>query len=337
MRYKLLGRSGLRVSEIALGTLNFGETKDWGVSAEDAARLLGIFADHGGTFIDTAPNYAAGAAETIVGKAIAENRDRFVVATKYTASNNGHVLAGGNSTRTMIQSIEASLKRLGTEHIDLLWLHFWDGTTPIEEILRGFDALYAAGKVRYVGLSDVPAWIASRAVTMAELRGWLRPVAVQVEYSLAARDAEREFLPMADALDLGVVGWGALAAGALSGGANPMRRKADKVPSSIRQTVDRVEEILSGSDTDLPAAALQWILQAEHAQSVVPLIGARQPVHLTQTLSAVHQDLDAELIKNLTEATAPVLGFPHNLLASSYLQRFAMGKDNEFRPYRPRA
>lgn len=337
MKYQLLGHSGLRVSDIALGTLNFGETKDWGVDRHEALEVLRTFADHGGTLIDTAPNYAKGEAETIVGEFIADQREQFVVSTKYTASPDPHVLAGGNSARTMINSVDASLKRLGTDYVDMFWLHFWDGTTPMDEILKAFEALVSNGKVRYVGFSDVPAWLVSRAVTMSEFRGWARPVAVQVEYSLAARGVEREFLPMASALDLGIVGWGALAAGALSGGASPRRRKADKVPAAIQKTVETVSAIADEAGLSLPEIALRWLTARNAGAGVIPLVGARTVGQLKETLTAADGDLPPEIIETLNRESAPELGFPHDLIASPYLRRFAFGKNTEFRPFRARA
>lgn len=337
MKYRLLGPSGLRVSEIALGTLNFGESKDWGVDVEGARAILGAFADRGGTLIDTAPNYAAGRAEEIVGDFIADRRDRFVVATKYTASGDPHVLAGGNSARTMIRSVEDSLRRLGTDHIDLFWLHFWDGTTPLAEILKGFEHLISAGKIRYAGFSDVPAWLVSRADILADLRGWARPVAVQVEYSLAARDAEREYLPMAQALDLGVVGWGPLAAGALCGGCDPRRRPKEKAPISVLEAAEKAAGIAAEAGLSPLEAALRWVLRPDRLAPVIPLIGARTQEQLTRTLDAAEGALDPKVAATLSKATAPSLGFPHDLISSSYLRRFALGKDTEIHPFRPRA
>ncbi|WP_341861305.1 aldo/keto reductase [Gymnodinialimonas sp. 57CJ19] len=337
MKYRLLGHSGLRVSELALGSLNFGEAKAWGADREASLAVLSRFAEAGGILIDSAPNYGNGAAEEIIGEFIAPRRDEVVVSTKYTASGSPHVLAGGNSARTMVASVERSLKRLKTDHIDLFWLHFWDGTTPLEEILKGFDALITSGKIRYIGFSDVPAWLVSRALTMSEFRGWARPAAVQVEYSLAAREAEREFLPMAAALDLGVVGWGALAAGALSGGSNPQRRPTDKVPSHIRKTAEAVSQIADEAGLSLRELALRWLLRSGQSAPVVPLIGARNEAQLSESLRAADGPLDEALADRLTEATAPRLGFPHDLIKSPYLRRFALGKDNEIHPFRPRA
>ena len=338
MRHKLLGRSGLRVSEIALGTLNFGETKDWGVAPDEAKAILAAFVERGGTLIDTAPNYAGGQAEQIVGDFARSQRDHVLLSTKYTASTDTHILAGGNSARTMIRSVEASLKRLQTDYIDLFWLHFWDGTTPLEEILRAFDMLVSSGKVRYVGLSDVPAWLVSRAVTLADMRGLARPVAVQVEYSLAARDAEREFLPMADALELGIVGWGAMAAGALCGGADPKRRPQEKVPSHIRAAVEKAKAFVDEAGIPLQALALRWLLRRSEMANVVPLIGSRSVAQLDAALQAADGELPASVSDALSRATAPRLGFPYDLIGSPYLQRFAKGTGTSLLPpVRPRA
>src|SRR5438105_4775598 len=193
MRYKLLGRSGLRVSELCLGTMTFGEDWGWGASKAESRKIFDAFAAAGGNFIDTSNNYTNGTAEKFVGEFVASERERFVIATKYTLSMRpDDPNAGGNQRKNMLQSVEGSLKRLGTDYIDLLYLHMWDRTTPVDEVMRSFDDLVRAGKVMYVGLSDTPAWIASAAETLAELRGWPRVTAVQAPYSLAGRSLERE-------------------------------------------------------------------------------------------------------------------------------------------------
>ncbi|NIJ09263.1 aryl-alcohol dehydrogenase-like predicted oxidoreductase [Sphingomonas vulcanisoli] len=323
MRHRLLGGSGLRVSELCLGTLTFGERKDWGADAEASRAILTRFADAGGTFIDTAPNYADSAAEEIVGAFVAGRRDDFVLATKFTASVNRHPLAGGNSRKAMLRSVEASLKRLGTDHIDLLWLHFWDGTTPIEEIARGFDDLVRSGKVLYTGFSDTPAWLASRAATMAELRGWVKPAAIQFEYNLAARTPERELVPMAEAMDLGRVCWGPLAAGALAGGE---RTRLAKMPPKLAETSAALSAIAAETGLTPIVLALGWLI----ARGCIPLIGARQPEQLDAALSLA--PIDAAILARL-DAIAPMdPGFPHALINSSYLRRFALGDPERLLP-----
>ena len=200
MRYKLLGKSGLRVSELALGTMTFGEEWGWGASKEECHAMFDAFAEAGGNFVDTANRYTEGTSEKLVGEFTAADRDHFVVATKYTLfTRRDDPNAAGNQRKNMVQSLEASLKRLGTGYVDLYWVHAWDFVTPIEEVMRGLDDLVRAGKILYIGISDTPAWIVSRANMLAELRGWSQFVGLQVRYSLLDRAGERDLLPMARA------------------------------------------------------------------------------------------------------------------------------------------
>ncbi|MEO8392774.1 MAG: aldo/keto reductase, partial [Chloroflexota bacterium] len=189
MRYKLLGKSGVRVSELVLGTMTFGEAWGWGASPDVSKQIFDRFAEAGGNFIDTSVNYTDGEAETILGDLLSADRDHFVVATKYTLTKRESTdpNSGGNSRKNMMQSVERSLKRLKTDVIDLLYLHVWDYTTPVEEVLRGLDDLVRMGKVNYIAISDSPGYIVAEANTMAELRGWSRFVGVQLPYSLANR------------------------------------------------------------------------------------------------------------------------------------------------------
>ncbi|CAI2420155.1 General stress protein 69 [Serratia fonticola] len=199
MRYTTFGRNtGLRVSELALGTGNFGTGWGYGSEKEEARAVFDGYVNAGGNFIDTADAYQFGQSEQMIGDFIAADRDHFVIATKYTLSAlpDAGVARTGNSRRNMIASVENSLKRLKTDRIELLWAHFDDQMTPLEEIVRAFDDLIRAGKVQYAGLSNFPAWKIARAETLAELRGWSRIAGIQVEYSLAERTAERELLPM---------------------------------------------------------------------------------------------------------------------------------------------
>ncbi len=337
MKYRLLGQSGLRVSNVGLGTLNFGETKDWGVPRDEALKMLGCFAERGGTLIDTAPNYSKGAAEDILGEFLRTDRDRFVLSTKYTASNDRHVLAGGNSLGSMVRSVEGSLRRLGIDCIDLLWCHYWDGTTPLVEVLRAAEMLIQQGKIRYFAFSDTPAWLVSRAVTMAELRGWSRPVAVQLEYNLAAREVEADFFPMAEALDLGVIAWAPLAAGAFAAGGGGKRRPVDAVPATVRAAVDTVGGIADTAGLDLKAVALRYILQ-QGAPAVVPLIGARTSAQLGELLDAAESEVPGEVLDSVNAATRPSAGFPNALIGSPYLRRLALGDPEALSPpSRPRA
>jgi aryl-alcohol dehydrogenase-like predicted oxidoreductase len=218
MQYKLLGKSGLRVSELCLGTMTFGEDWGWGSSKEESQRIYDVFREVGGNFIDTANVYTNGTSEKFLGEFIADQRDTVVLATKYTNGfGDKNPNGSGNQRKNMVQSVEASLKRLNTDYIDVLWLHIWDFMTPAEEVMRAFDDLVRAGKVLYIGVSDAPAWVVSQCNTLAELRGWTQFIGLQIEYSLIQRTPERELLPMARTLDIGVTAWSPLASGWLTG------------------------------------------------------------------------------------------------------------------------
>jgi aryl-alcohol dehydrogenase-like predicted oxidoreductase len=205
MRYKLLGKSGLRVSELCLGTMTFGEDWGWGSTKDESRKIYDAFLEAGGNFIDTANVYTNGTSERLLGEFMHGQRERIVLATKYTGAAPGtDPNAAGNQRKSMVQALEASLKRLKTDYIDLYWLHIWDQITPIEEVMRAFDDLVRQGKILYAGVSDMPAWVVAKANTLADLRGWTPFVGLQIEYSLIERTPERELLPMAAELGLGV-------------------------------------------------------------------------------------------------------------------------------------
>jgi aryl-alcohol dehydrogenase-like predicted oxidoreductase len=202
--YRLLGRSGLRVSPIALGTMTFGQDWGWGADAGEARRIFDLYVDQGGNFIDTAVNYTDGASERIVGEFIKDKRDRLVLATKFTmARGPGNPNSGGNHRLNMLRSVEQSLRQLDTDRIDLLYLHGWDMTTQPDEVMRGLDDLVRSGKIHYVGICNTPAWRISQMLTSADMRGWSPFVALQIEYSLIERTVEHELIPMAAALGMG--------------------------------------------------------------------------------------------------------------------------------------
>src|SRR4030088_1568410 len=204
--YRLLGRSGLRVSPMALGTMTFGTAWGWGAEREEARRIFDAYVDRGGNFIDSSNNYPNGTAEQLVGELAGDKRERLTIATKYSAATRpDDPNSGGNQRKSMVRAVEGSLARLRTDYIDLLYLHIWDGTTPVEEVLRAMDDLVRAGKVLYVGMSDTPAWQISRMQAIADLRGWSPLVALQIEYSLIERTTERELIPMAAELGMGVI------------------------------------------------------------------------------------------------------------------------------------
>jgi len=216
--YRLLGRSGLRVSPLSLGTMTFGTDWGWGADATEARRIFDTYIERGGNFIDTANQYTNGTSEKFVGEFAREKREQLVIATKYTLPlRAGDPNAGGNHRKSMVRSVESSLQRLQTDYIDLLYLHAWDFLTPVEEILRAMDDLVHAGKLLYVGISDAPAWQVARMQTIADLRGWSPLIALQVEYNLIERTIERDLTPMAKEMGLGVIPWSPLASGVLSG------------------------------------------------------------------------------------------------------------------------
>jgi aryl-alcohol dehydrogenase-like predicted oxidoreductase len=218
MRYRLLGNSGLRVSEAALGAMTFGEDWGWGTAKDEARKVYDAFREAGRNFIDTANLYTNGTSESFLGEFMQGHRQSVVLATKYTNAVPGtDPNAAGNQRKNMVQAVEASLKRLRTDYIDLYWVHIWDQLTPVEEVMRGLDDLVRAGKVLYVGISDAPAWWIAQANTLAHLRGWSPFVGLQIEYSLIERTVERELIPMAKALNVGVTAWSPLAGGVLTG------------------------------------------------------------------------------------------------------------------------
>ncbi|MFO8173453.1 MAG: aldo/keto reductase [Longimicrobiales bacterium] len=326
MRYKLLGRSGLRVSELGLGTMTFGEDWGWGASREESRRIFEAYADAGGNFIDTANRYTDGTSERFVGEFVAPDREHFVVATKYTLFNReGDPNAAGNHRKNMVQSLEASLKRLGTDYVDLLWLHAWDFMTPVDEVMRGLDDLVRAGKVLYLGISDTPAWVVSQANTLADLRGWSPFVALQIEYSLIQRTPERELLPMARSLDLAVTPWGILGSGALTGKYNRAQppkegrvkegRGQDPEVLEVGAEVVSVAEEVGCTPTQV---AVSWL--RHQPGLLIPLLGARTLDQLQDNLKVLDVTLSPQHLERLDESTRVDLGFPHEFLAREHIR-----------------
>jgi len=325
MRYKLFGHTGLRVSELALGTLTFGEEAGWGRDLEGSRELLELYADAGGNFIDTANRYNAGTSESYVGKLLKGQRDRFVLATKFSVgAMDGDINSAGNHRKNIFRSLHESLERLQTDYVDLYWLHQWDFTTSEEEILRALDDMIRAGKVNYVGISNAPAWVIARANTIAELRGWTAFAGIQIEYSLIERTADRELLPMAKSLDLAVALWGVVGQGILTG---KFHRTADqaKPEDSTRAPVlghKLTERNLAiarladeiGRDTGLTPSqvALNWA--RSKGQQMIPVVGARTAEQLRENLACLDQPLPAEQCRRLDEESAVRRGEPHDFL-----------------------
>ncbi|MFG1798308.1 aldo/keto reductase [Nocardia sp. NPDC049149] len=340
--YRLLGRSGLRVSPMALGTMTFGTDWGWGADKHEARRIFDAYVSRGGNFLDTASNYTNGTAEEWLGEFATGNRESLVLATKYTMLRRlTDPNSGGNHRKNMRASVEASLRRLRTDYLDLLYLHMWDDRTPVDEILRGMDDLVRAGKVLYVGLSNTPAWQISRMQTIADLRGWTPLTAVQLEYNLAERTAEHDLLPMAKELGLGVIGWSPLAGGVLTG----KYTRADLPSNTERPTVgsSRRDLILAGdglTDRVLALAdvvrlvarqlgrspaqvALAWTL----AQPMVtaPILGARTRQQFEDNVGAMTLNFDDHQLDRLREASTTAPTYPHGVLARPLSRRSVFG------------
>lgn len=328
MRYKLLGRSGLRVSEMCLGTMSFGEAWGFGADEKESHRILDAYAAAGGNFIDTANKYHEGESEQIVGSYLrGADRERWVVATKYTlAMRAGDPNSAGNSRKNMRESIEASLRRLDLDYIDLLWVHAWDFVTPVEEVMRGLDDLVAAGKVCYVGLSDAPAWLAAQANATASIRGWSPFVSLQVEHNLTERTAERELLPVADAFGMAVTAWAPLAGGVLSGkytrGPSTEPGDSKRAPANesrlternlaIARSVDQVADEMGATSAQV---AIAWL--HGHSPRLIPVVGARTLEQVEDVLQSVDVKLTPEHRTHLDAVSAIEPAVPYNLLCSA--------------------
>ncbi|MBZ0281755.1 MAG: aldo/keto reductase [Anaerolineae bacterium] len=322
MRYKLLGRSGLRVSELCLGTMTFGETWGWGASKEESQKQFDLFAEAGGNFIDTSINYTDGTSETFLGDFLKADRDHFVIATKYTLTkpDSTDPNSGGNSRKNMMKSVERSLKRLQTDHIDLYYLHMWDYMTPVEEVVRGLDDLVRAGKINYVAFSDTPAYIVAEANTMAALRGWSPFLGLQIPYSLLDRAVERDLLPMARHWDMAVLPWGLLEAGILTGKfldkpETATRLNPDNVKLSEKSTavVREVQKIAGETGRSMAQVAINWVRQRPGSQ-MIPILGARTVEQLKDNMACIEWQLSDEQWKRLDDLSKIDLGFPHGFL-----------------------
>lgn len=322
MRYTVLGRSGLRVAKIALGTMTFGAGAEWSRSEVESKAVFDVYADAGGNFIDTANMYMGGESERIVGRLVAPDRERFVVATKYANAvpGAGDPNAAGMHRKSLTQSLDASLKRLGLDYIDLYFVHWWDFTTPVDEVHRALDDAVRAGKILHIGLSDVPAWAVSRMQTLSDVRGLSPVTAMQLEYSLVQRSIEREHLPMAKVYDIGVTAWSPLAGGILTGkytrgsqsdGAKRMDsmqlQPLDDRNQSIAKVLDEVADRLGTKPSQV---ALAWII----ARGVIPIVGATRPEQLIDNLAAVDLTLDSATLAELDLASAIDMGHPYQMV-----------------------
>ncbi|MEO1236953.1 MAG: aldo/keto reductase [Planctomycetota bacterium] len=346
--YQLLGDSGLRVSPLCLGTMNFGDAWGTGAGKEDSEKIFRGYAEAGGNFIDTADRYTDGQSETYLGEFIKNHgeRDRFVLATKYSLVRREHdPNACGNHRKSMVTALENSLKRLRVETIDLYWLHIWDFTTPTDEVIRAFDDLVKAGKIHYVAVSDTPAWKIAELHTYAKCHALTRPIATQVEYSLITRDIERDIAPMCTELGLGLLPWSPLKGGVLSGkygraeleavekgdqqgvGTRGMKWNEERV-----RLIEGLQKIADVHHKTVAQVALNWLLSRQYVPSVIT--GPRTLEHLTSSYGALGFDLTAEQHAEIERLAPITLGFPHDFLRQGIARQFVTADlDLPKRPY----
>lgn len=339
--YRLLGRSGLRVSPLSLGAMTFGDSWGWGADKKTSRRLFDTYVGAGGNVVDTANIYTDGQSETFLGEFVKGRRESVVLATKYSGTRNpSDPNAGGGNRKSLVGSVEASLRNLGTDYIDLLYLHTWDGLTPGDEIVSALSELVRSGKVLYLGVSDAPAWEISRMQTIAELRGWPSFAALQVEYSLIERTTERDLIPMAADLGLGVIPWSPLGGGVLTGkytsadlqsagSDRPGTRRDHAVASqALNQRglaiADAVVEVATDLGATAPQVALAWTLQ--NPAVVSSLVGARTTEQLQDNLAALDIEFDDEHLRALDEVSAIAPGFPHEFLARPMVRGVVHGR-----------
>ena len=329
-QYRILGRSGLKVSPLCLGTMTFGTGTGWSADEVSSRAIFESYLEQGGNFIDTAVSYTNGRSETLLGTFIAGRREQLVLATKFAVNTRpGDPNAGGNHRKNIVQAVEASLKRLRTDYIDLYYLHMWDGRTPIEEVMRALDDLVSSGKVLYLGISDTPAWQVSRANMLSEIRGWTSFIALQLEYNLGQRTGERDLLPMARELGIGVLPWSPLGGGIFSGKYSHDDLTATSDTSkgtrkewmqqfgrfterhlAIADVVNRIAQELKRTPAQV---AIAWTLAQPGVTSTI--LGARTPEQLQSNLQALTVKLSPEQLTALDQASAIELGFPHDFLA----------------------
>ncbi|HEV3334191.1 MAG TPA: aldo/keto reductase [Bryobacteraceae bacterium] len=318
------------MSEFCLGTMTFGEDWGWGSPKEESRKIYDGFREAGGNFIDTANIYTAGTSETFLGEFMEWHRQEIVLATKYTNAFPGRdPNAAGNHRKSMMQAVEASLRRLRTDYIDLYLLHIWDRMTPIEEVMRAFDDLVRHGKIVYAGISDMPAWLVARGNTLAELRGWSPAINLQIEYSLMQRSVERELMPMARSLGLGVTAWSPLAGGLLTGkyaggvGAagdarltKPGMEQRASMDDRKKAAASAVQKVAKEIGRSPAQVAIRWLFE----QQVIPIIGARRIAQLEDNMAAADASLSPEQWKILDEASRVEMGFPHDFVNSEFVK-----------------
>ncbi|GAB3277608.1 aldo/keto reductase [Parasphingorhabdus pacifica] len=298
MRYSTFGNTGLRVSEFALGTMRLPH--DQGKATPESTAIFEAFAESGGNFLDTADAY--GAAEQLTRTLVNTDRESFVIGSKYTLERrDGDVNSAGSHRKNMVGALESSLRRLGTDYLDIYWVHARDVLTPVEETMRALDDQVRAGKVLYVGVSDWPAWEVAQANTLASLRGWTPFQGIQIEYSLAQRTGERELVPMAHGLGLTVTAWSPLGGGQLARGENAVSAAVEEVATALGAAPGQV--------------ALAWLRTRQ--TPVIPLLGASREAQMRQNLGALDVELSDDQLMTLERASEVELGFPGDFLGSA--------------------
>ena len=322
--YVTLGRSGLRVSPLCLGAMTFGEDLGWGSSVEESEQIIDRYVELGGNFIDTANFYTASHSEKIIGDHVGRHparRDRLTIATKFSGNlYPGDPNGGGSGRKAIVNACENSLRRLQTDYVDLYWLHMWDANTPIDETMAALDDLVRAGKVRYLGVSDTPAWKIVEANLIARFRGWSSFIGLQIEYSLLQRTVEQELVPMAGEFGLGITPWSPLSGGALSGKytrANAGQHDSDRgalldLNDKTFDVVDELEIIAKAHETSVASVALAWVHAKPGVTSII--IGARRMSQFEDNIRALDVTLTADELARLDAITEPTLGFPQSML-----------------------
>jgi len=337
MRYQLLGHSGLRVSQLCLGAMTFGEEFGIGAPAEECRRVFDAYLAAGGNFIDTANIYNAGTSERMLADFIRSGRDRLVLASKYTLSTAADdPNAGGSHRKNLVQALEASLRRLDTPYLDLYWVHGWDAHTPVDALMRALDDQVRLGKILHIGISNVPAWAVAQANTLATERGWTPFTALQLHYNLVERGIEADFFALARALGLSITAWSPLASGLLTGkylggdGKGRLARGRGGRPGDEHKqaAAQRLKELAAEAGCSPAQLAIAWICQRDPL-GVIPILGARNAEQLADNLGATALVLTPEQLKALDSLAPPTLRYPENMLGGDFFRNMMYGRVRE--------
>lgn len=332
MKYKLFGRTGLRVSELALGGMTIGNAWGWGTEKENASKIFKKFSDEGGNFIDTSCNYQNGQSEKIIGDLVKDNRDDYVLASKFTLHNyqkRDDPNAGGNARKNMLRSVKGSLERLGTDYLDILYLHVWDGTVNIEEIMHGLNILIENMKVTYIAISDTPAWVTATANTLASKNGWEPFTGYQFAYNLARRDAEREIIPFSKSQDMAMLIWNIVGSGLFTGKYTRNNKTKGRIASNILQNQEqlnvalKVDELAVKKGCTSSQLAYAWAMA--QGKKIIPLVGATSVAQLEDNIGSLDVELTQEEIQEIGSVTNFKPGFPAEFMDSPNVKSLMFG------------